>query len=272
MKTNTYFLLVLFVLLSACSNASQQQQDPIPPHETFTITSKHIGETRTINVWLPLEYTSGTDSIAVLYMADGGIKEDFPHIANTLADLIKRKAIAPMILVGIENTQRRRDLSGFTTVAEDKKIAPVVGGSEKFRSFVKDELFAEINKKYRATSKRGIIGESLAGLFVVETLMTQPELFDTYIAFDPSLWWNEHYLVKTAKAHLNKLPSTEKRFWFAGSNAKDIYVYTQQLEQILKTSAPSILKWTYSAQPKEQHQTIFRAAKEKALLWAFGNK
>jgi len=269
MKKKNYIAFLLFALIGVCSKASQQQQDPVPLHETFNIISKQVGETRTINVWLPLAYTSSTDSLPVLYMADGGIKEDFPHMANTLAELIERKAIAPMILVGIENTQRRRDLTGFTSVAEDKKIAPVVGGSANFRSFIKEELFAAISKKYRVSSKSGIIGESLAGLFVVETLLTQPDMFDTYIAFDPSLWWNDHFLVRTAKGQLSKLPRTEKYFWFAGSGTKDIYVYTNQLEQILKKSASKTLKWIYSAEPEEQHQTIFRATKEKALVWAF---
>lgn len=43
------------------------------------------------------------------------------------------KKIKPVILVGIENTERRRDLTGFTTIPKDKEVAPVVGGSEKFR-------------------------------------------------------------------------------------------------------------------------------------------
>ena len=42
-------------------------------------------------------------------MADGGIiDEDFPHIANTIAELMKTKKIPPIILVGIENTAKKR--------------------------------------------------------------------------------------------------------------------------------------------------------------------
>ena len=122
-----------------------------------------------------------------------------------------------MILVGIANTQRRRDLTGFTEVEKDREIAPVVGGSEKFRAFIKEELFPEINKRYRTTNEKSIIGESLSGLFVVETFLLTPDMFDNYIAFDPSLWWNNHSLVKTAKQHLENFPKTEKRIWFAGS-------------------------------------------------------
>lgn len=267
MKTIYCTLLFIVLVMTGCSKASQPN-DPIPEHETFTIDSKKVGEIRTINVWLPSDYASTTDSLAVLYMLDGGLKEDFPHIANTLAELISSKKIQPIILVGIENTQRRRDLTGETKVENDKEIAPVVGESDKFRSFVSDELFSEINKKYRTTDQKGIIGESLAGLFVVETFLLHPKMFDFYIAFDPSLWWNDQYLLKTAKEHVSNISEgQQKRFWFAGSKALDIAPVTRGLAEVLETEKLPNLKWTYSDEPKEEHHTIFRATKEKALIW-----
>lgn len=266
MKLIYYYSLFILVTLTSCSKAAQPN-DPIPQHETLKIQSKHVGEERIINVWTPSNYKTSSDSLPVMYMADGGIKEDFPHIANTLAKLIKENKIKPLILVGIENTQRRRDLSGFTEVAKDKEVAPVVGGSEKFRAFIKDELFPEINKRYRTTSEKSIIGESLSGLFVVETFLLTPNMFDNYIAFDPSLWWNNHYLVRTAKEQLSKFPTTEKRIWFASSKTEDISPYTKELATILKTENKENLKWKFSDEPKEKHNTIFRATKEKAIIW-----
>src|SRR5690606_39592133 len=217
-------------------------------------------------------YKNSYDSLPIMYMADGGIKEDFPHIANTLEKLIKENRIKPIILVGIENTQRRRDLTGFTEVEKDKEIAPVVGGSEKFRMFIKEELFPEINKGYRTKNEKTIIGESASGLFVMETFFLSPEMFDNYIAFDPSLWWNNHYLVRTAKEHLAKFPTAEKRLWFAGSNATDISPYTKELANIFETQIIPMLKWNKSNQSKEEHTTIFRATKEKAIVWTLGKQ
>jgi predicted alpha/beta superfamily hydrolase len=266
MKKIYYILLTGILVIASCSNTTQPQ-DPIPEHDTFTITSQHVGENRVINVWTPQGYKTTSVTLPVMYMADGGIKEDFPHIANTLAKLIQEKKIKPIILVGIENTQRRRDLSGFTDVDTDKAVAPVVGGSDKFRAFIKEELFPEIEKRYRTTKEKSIIGESLAGLFVMETFFLSPEMFDHYIAFDPSLWWNNHYLVRTAKEHLAKLPTTEKRLWFASSKTKDIAPHTKELAKILKAEKPANLQWNYSDEPKEKHHTIFRATKEKAIIW-----
>ncbi len=264
MKSILSIFLVLMLL--GCANSSSIK-DEIPAHETLNIRSELLNENRVINVWLPTEYENSTTKYDVLYMADGGVNEDFPHIALTLSELIAAKKIPPMILVGIENTQRRRDLTGPTEVAQDKKVAPVVGGSAKFRAFVNDELIPEINQKFRTSAKKGIIGESLSGLFVVETLMQNPEMFDFYIAMDPSLWWNNHFLVSTAQERLAQFPSKEIKFWFAGSNAQDIFQYTRQLEAILKTNSPKNLLWKYADEPQEKHQTIFRATKAKALQW-----
>lgn len=271
MKLIHYVLLLPLLLMASRSNA-QEISDSIPEHETFTIQSKQVGELRTINVWTPAEYKTSSASLPVLYMPDGGIKEDFPHIANTLADLIRAKKIQPIMLVGIENTQRRKDLTGQTNVKKDKEIAPIVGGSEQFRAFISDELFIEINKRYRTTDRKGIIGESLAGLFVTETFLLKPNLFDFYIAFDPSLWWNDKYLVKTGREYLDAFPATQKTFWFAGSGAKDIFKSAGKLAQILKEKNIKNLNWKYSPERKEKHNTIFRATKEKALIWTLNNK
>lgn len=256
--------IVLFVV-----TAKAQTQDPVPVHDSLKLASKILGETRTINIWTPPAYYQNVDSFMVLYMPDGGVGEDFLHIANTLAALIEKKTIPPMILVGIENTVRRRDMTGPTTSEEDKKLLPVHGGSANFRAFIKDELFAAINKRYRTKNNRAIIGESLAGLFVVETLLQQPAMFQYYIAFDPSLWWNNHQLASDAETYLQNLPAQSTRFWFAGSDAKDIYKNTRLLEKQLKANQVPQLQWHYADKPKQQHSTIFRAAKEEALEWIF---
>ena len=263
-------VFVIFVLLfSAFANA--QEPDTIPLYQSFTIVSKQLNETRVLNIFTPESYENNSDTLPVLYMLDGGIKEDFPHIATTIDKLIKAKNIPPIILVGIENTQRRRDLTGLTLVDADKKIAPVVGQSQNFRNFIKEELFAEINKRYRTTSIKAIIGESLAGLFIMETLLSDADMFDYYIAMDPSLWWNNAALVKSADAFHSNTFASPKKLWFAGSATKEIYVHTESLARIFKNKPIENLQYYYSPEPKEEHGTIFRATKEKALIWTLGH-
>ncbi|MDB4911331.1 MAG: esterase [Gemmatimonadetes bacterium] len=188
--------------------AQEALPDAIPPHDTLTVPSRALGEARRINVHTPPNYAaSAAARFPVLYMPDGGLDEDFPHVVNTVDSLIKLGAIRPVIVVGVPNTQRRRDLTGPTRVATDSAIAPHVGGSAAFRRFLRDELMPAIDSHYRTTPERAIVGESLAGLFVVETFLREPTLFDHYVAFDPSLWWNRAALVDSAPALLAPNPA-----------------------------------------------------------------
>jgi len=260
-----YFVCAITILTSC--QEKPVETDPIPKHDNFSIDSEFVDEVRVINVWTPEGYSTKTDSLPVLYMPDGGIKEDFPHVANTLAKLIENKSIPPIILVGIENTERGRDMTGPSSVEDDAQYCPITDGAINFRAFITEELFADIDMKYRTTNEKGIIGESLAGLFVMETFFLSPQCFDFFIAIDPSLWWNGSDLEKNAGDYLKMLPSEEKRLWFAGSSAEDISNSTRNLEKTLLNQAPTQLIWKYSDEPNEEHHTIFRATKEKALIW-----
>ena len=250
---------VAFALFAGCAHVQQ-----VPAHDEFTIESKVLGEKRGVNVSLPLEY-DGVKSFPVVYMPDGALDEDFPHVANTLLELTKRGDIEPVILVGIPNTVRRRDLTPPTEVDEDKTVAPVVGGSAKFRAFIRDELFPEIEAKYRVTKQRTIVGESLAGLFIIETLFLEPEMFSGYVVFSPSLWWNDHELVRKAEERLARWNERGGALYFTAADEEDIVRYTDALQFILSKTRTPGLYTMYAPKPKEHHDTIFRAAKEEGL-------
>jgi predicted alpha/beta superfamily hydrolase len=244
----------------ALENAS-----PLVIGETFTIDSKILSETRRINVYLPPGYAESPKArLPVLYMPDGGMAEDFLHVAGLVQVSVGNGTMRPFLLVGIENTQRRRDLTGPTENADDKKIAPQVGGSAAFRAFVRQELMPQVKTRYRTTDEAAIVGESLAGLFVVETFLLEPDLFDTYIAFDPSLWWNNHKLVDGAAERLRARPKLEKTLYFA-SSSDGIGEITQKFADTLATTAPPGIHWHYEKMPDEKHSTIYHPAALKAF-------
>jgi predicted alpha/beta superfamily hydrolase len=164
----------------------------------------------------------------------------------------------PVLLVGIENTQRRRDLTGPTTNETDKKVARVVGKSEAFRRFIRDELMPQVKERYRTTGETGIIGESFAGLFVIETFLLEPDLFDTYVAVDPSLWWNDQGLVNGAAARLRAQLKLKKTLYLASSS--DNAEVTQRLVDVLARDAPAGVRWHHKKMPDEKHATIFHPA------------
>lgn len=261
--------LMSYVIVTALTTRGAYTADSLA-HETLTIQSMVLGETRTINVYMPPGYASDTAAFAVLYMLDGGMAEDFPHVAMTIDSLIRLKRIPPVLVIGIENTERRRDLTGPTTVAKDSTIAPRVGGSAAFRDFIRDELIPEVKRRYRTTDRTAIVGESLAGLFVVETLLQEPGLFRGYIALSPSLWWNDGASVRTAESHVSSLRGPQRVLYLAAANEPQIAEGTAELAALLKVTQPAGLVLFYVPRPDLAHDTIFRTLAPSAFTRVLG--
>ena len=123
-------MLVLFAtLFTASVEAQTAPADPVPAHDTLTVVSKILGEQRPINVYTPRAYkASATTRLPVLYMPDGAIDEDFPHVVNTVDSLIALGVIRPVIVVGIPNTERRRDLTGTLGTHDDDAVRAFMAG------------------------------------------------------------------------------------------------------------------------------------------------
>ncbi|MEO6906064.1 MAG: alpha/beta hydrolase-fold protein, partial [Ginsengibacter sp.] len=157
------------------------------------IQSKELGEKRILNIYLPEGYNQNdTTKYPVIYLLDGSANEDFIHIVGLVQFYTFEwiNQIPKTIVVGIATVDRRRDFTFPTTLEEDRKAYPTTGHSDKFISFLKNELQSFIEKKYKANNDRTIIGQSLGGLLATEILLKEPTLFNKYIIVSPSLWWD----------------------------------------------------------------------------------
>lgn len=261
--------LIGFVLLTGSLGAQgTPSAQPVPAHDTFTVASRALGEARLINVHVPAGYrASPRTRFPVLYMPDGGIDEDFPHVVKTVDSLIALGKIRPVIIVGIPNTERRRDLTGPTRVASESAAAPHAGGSATFRRFIRDELFPVIGARYRAAGERSIVGESLAGLFIVETFLMEPTLFQHYVALDPSIWWNRAALLDSAPPHLKTLVAGPRTL-FLSSSSEDIDAGTTRMADLLRAVPASTLTLEFVPRPDLLHSTIFAGIGPEALASA----
>jgi predicted alpha/beta superfamily hydrolase len=259
------------ILVSGPRARAAEKTAPLVVGESFTIDSRVLKETRRINVYFPPGYAESPDArLPVLYMPDGGLAEDFLHVAGLVQVSVSNATMRPFLLVGIENTERRRDMTGPTDNAEDRKIAPRVGGSKAFRTFLRTELMPRVRHRYRTTAETAIVGESLAGLFVVETFLLDPDLFDTYIAIDPSLWWNDHKLADDAGNLLRARPELKKTLYLAWSGEERVPGVAQRFVDTLKRNAPEGVRWRSIKMPEEKHATIYHPAALRIFREAFG--
>lgn len=264
--------IVLALAVLAASGASAFAQivpegTPIVIGQSLTMESRILAQTRRINVHLPPDYATSGKTYPVLYLLDGGEKEDFPHIAG-LAQLGELSwTYREMIVVGIEGIDRRHDLTHPTSVAKEKADYPTTGGSAAYRRFLGEELKPWVAARYRVSGESAIIGESLAGLFVVETFLKQPALFDAYIAASPSLWWSDQALAREAAADLAKWPAggSRKLYLTIGDEGTTMQAGVDKVVAAINAAKPAGLTFVYDPMHQEHHSTVYHPAALKAF-------
>jgi predicted alpha/beta superfamily hydrolase len=183
--------------------------------------SEVLEEDREIWVHLPesaTDQTSSSTRYPVLYLLDGNAH--FYSVSGMIRQLstTNGNTVTPeMIVIGIPNTDRTRDLTP-THVKEvfgDTLFPKTSGGGKNFLKFIETELMPYVEKHYPTAPYRTLVGHSLGGLMVINTLVDRPELFNNYVAIDPSLWWDDQELLKRAKTAL-KGPSFKGKALYMG--------------------------------------------------------
>ena len=175
-----------------------------PPSRPISIGTSHSldfapGDTREINVYLPDGYAEGEADFPVLYLIDGGLEQDFLHVAGTVALNALWGRSQSAIVVGIQTKDRRAELIGEPGNAEEREQFPTAGQASQFRAFIREKVKPFVEATYRTNGFDAVMGESLAGLFIAETWLKEPGLFDRYAAVDPSLWWKDVAMAKSAE-------------------------------------------------------------------------
>jgi len=177
---------------------------PIIIGTSYRLMSPALGGERVVNVVLPSSYAAHPERrYPVLYVIDGGMDQDLLSLAAIAANGGQWGRSAEAILVGVATIDRRRELVGPTHDPVLRAKYPTAGQSARFRAFLRETVKPFVAARFRSNGRSAVSGESLAGLFIVETYLREPTLFDAYAAIDPSLWWDDAALAKGAAALLS---------------------------------------------------------------------
>lgn len=249
--------------LSAPLAAQMGEAEPYVLGQSYTVETRILeGESRKITVRLPAGYAEEQDrTYPVVYLLDGGPEQDFAHIAGIAQSREMNYSFEPFILVGVQSVDRRHYFA--PPVADPapyiEALGAEPGGSADYRKFLRQEIKPLIEANYRTNGKSALIGESLAALFVVETLFEEPTLFDDYIAISPSMWWEEMKYGREAQDYLRRLPAGERRLYLTTANEGDWHREgMERLVAALRIGAPEGLSWTFvEAGESETHGTLY---------------
>ena len=103
----------------------------------------------------------------------------------------------------------------------DAERAKLSGGNEKFFAFIQKELFPFIESKYNTPSYRMFIGHSLGGLNVINALVNYTNLFNSYIAIDPSMRCDKNSFFEDCKPKLTQMKFKNIDLYLGIANTMD---------------------------------------------------
>jgi predicted alpha/beta superfamily hydrolase len=264
-------LLALFGLTDVPAAAAEPSANhPITLGTRYTLPSTVLGDTRELNVWLPPGYDASNQRYPVVYLLDGAVEQDFVHIAGlgSLASL--SWTFGPFIVVGIQTRDRKAELTERPVDPRYIAAFPKSGGANRFRRYLRQEVIPLVESRYRTSGKRALMGESLAGLFVVDTLLAEPALFNDYIAISPSLWWDDRRMVR-ALAPVRQSPATGKRLFLAMANeGGTMQDGVDRLRRWLAPLPRGQIALNYVDYSRTAtHDTVYHHAAETALRWLY---
>ena len=235
--------------------------EPIIIGETIQLKSKVMDEERTILVSTPPGYAQSSERYPVLYMTDGGA-----HLSHTrgTVDFLARLGLMPqLIIVGVNNTDRTRDLTPTrASMPRDdgtEREFPTSGGAGRFLDFFEQELFPYVEEHYRTVPYRIFSGHSFGGLFALNVFFTRPQMFPAVLAVSPSLPWDEELPLRQAQEFFDGRKAHEALLFVTMGNEEEGDPRPNRLdrlEKVFEGADAEGFEWEVLRFPDETHGSV----------------
>ena len=198
------------------------------------IYSQTLNEERTLSISLPEDYDTSQKVYSVLYVLDAEGDRNFSQSVSTIESLQKKSLAPQVIAVGIWNTNRNRDMIPAAVSHRSGS-----GGSDKFLSFIREELIPYIDKTYRTEDFSILYGMSNSALFAVYALLEAPETFNSYIASSPMIGHCPEYIKIKMEAFVKKDTITNRILYmiYGTEDSQRVTNYVPDFQNYLKSFA-----------------------------------
>jgi predicted alpha/beta superfamily hydrolase len=251
------FLLFASLLFAAVFAAAQNVAPPVP--QRLDIHSKVLNEDRVIWVRLPDGYEQSKAVYPVLYQTDA--PQHVNETGGVIDYLVTNDRMPQLIVVGIANTDRTRDLTPSRADAKNPDGTsvpfPTSGGADKFLEFIQTELMPEIEHRYRTAPYKIFAGHSFGGLLAIHTLVNHPDMFDAYIAVSPSLQWDDGRTLHQAQQFFASQKELKKTLFFSlaseGNTPNPMGANFDAFNKTLEAHTPKGFVWKMARYPDEDH-------------------
>lgn len=254
-----YIVAILMILNIQISGFAQKDGEDIVRvlGKYRKIHSKILNEDRMVVVYTPDDYHVSRKKYPVLYMFDANNRVRLLGSITAVEFFNQLGQIPKMVIVGIFNTNRIRDLS-----PRPYKGIKNSGEGDNFLNFLTEELIPFIDKNYRTTTNRILFGGSAAGSFAIYTMISKPEFFNAYISGSPFLtsvpgyeWDTESIFLKVKKVMRESRSFNKFLYMNYGSTENKEYYEKpiHRLVSIIKENAPKDFRWELRVMEGEGH-------------------
>jgi len=218
--------------------------------------SKILQEKRLISIKTPIDYTHSSQKYSVLYVLDG---EWIFQYAQGVVDFLSNdlSPLPPIIVVGIHNTDRYRDLD----VTYNRQNSYF-----KFVEFLEKELLPYINQNYRTNGFNMIYGWS-SGSGMVSALMNQKlDLFDAYLEGGSGIGpKTKTYLEK----HIPRLKFTNKYLYVSTEGNSPRVKGLKTYQELMQRLNPQGLRWKMEVLKGSNHVGALAQGLHNGLRFVF---
>jgi predicted alpha/beta superfamily hydrolase len=228
-------------------------QNAMPAWTEIAIKSAKLGEDRKIFVALPFAYKTATRRYPVLVLLDANDRPQFMSAITNVAFLASRRAIEPLIIVGVPNGKdRTKDMTPPATAANAKQF-PTAGGADHLLDFIVDEALPKVREQYRTTPYTILAGHSFGGLFSLYVAAMHPGAFNAIVAMSPSIWWNDTTVVRPYAERIAHSTKPLRLFEGSGAYERPIDGPTKQFVALLDSLHPALVANRYRHYPDNSH-------------------
>ncbi|MEJ2636952.1 MAG: alpha/beta hydrolase-fold protein [Calditrichia bacterium] len=261
--------VILFILLTHPGFPQKLTGEPVTGNR-HSIHSSALGEERSFSISLPSSYGETSQSYPLLLILDGN--DFFPFMAATVRYYGNVGIIPEMIVAGVDSRDRWHDFTPTRADIPDGTPLPTSGGAESFSRFIREELMPDVESNYRAAPFRVLYGHSVGGLFVINSLLSQPDDFSGYIATSPSMWWDNELMTKEILQKRENNPAAEKYLFITmGNEGGTMLDPVLNFTAALKKAQPANVNWEFRQFEKADHLTMPFKAFPYALEFIFSD-
>jgi hypothetical protein len=247
---------------------------------------------RRYQVWvdLPASYAANTRAYPVVFVTD-------PNFAFAVTRNVRNfsgqrgRNIEEFILVGLTHDpdvtaeqSRGRDYTPTDPHLNPRRkpglySGTMYGEADTYRDYIETRVFPLIASRYRADmSRKTFLGHSYGSVFGLHVLFTRPGMFQNYVLGSPSLWFDDHLLLRTEAAYAQRSRALPARIHMvAGSyetfgptprhyKDNDLAGAMGKFEATLRSRGYRGLTVSSEVAEGEDHFTVFHDVASRGLL------